>query len=129
MQSKVYIFFNLLPLRVINQNLMRYKCQVVGDTLYVSHGRRISEEGAPISALDLTSWNWTTLRPGGTPPPYPLIYNSSWAFQNRIYIFGGMVLSRDTKSHHLSNQLYYYDISTNRWERPSLSGILEINFP
>ena len=104
--------------------------QVVEDTLYVFHGRRISEEGAPISALDLTSWNWTTLRPGGTPPPYPLLYSSSWAFLNRIYIFGGMVISKAQNSNHLSNQLFVYDVSTNRWEWPTstgtvVSGILE----
>ena len=104
---------------------MGNQCQVIEDTLYVFHGRRTSEEQAPISALDLTSWNWTSLRPGGNPPPNCLIYFSSWAFENRIYIFGGMVLSKELESHDLSNQLFYYDVSTNRWQWPSVSGILK----
>ena len=105
---------------------MRNNCQVIGDILVVFHGRRRSEEHAPISVLDLTSWNWTTLRPEGIPPHYPLIYFSSWAYQERMYIFGGMALSKDYKDHHLRNDLVCYDTYTNRWEWPSVSGILKV---
>ena len=105
---------------------MRNQCQVIGDILFVFHGRRTREEHAPISVLDLTSWNWTTLRPRGIPPHYPLIYFSSWAYQDRMYIFGGMALSKDFNDHHLKNDLIYYDTSTNRWEWPFVSGILKM---
>ena len=106
--------------------------QVIEDTLYVFHGRRKSEDHAPISALDLTSGNWTTLSPGGIPPPYPLIFFSSWAYKKGIYIFGGMVLSKhlhgDYDSDRLSNEFFYYNVSSNRWEWPSVSGIWKILF-
>ena len=105
---------------------MRSNCQVIGDILFVFHGRRTREELAPISVLDLTSWNWTTLRPRGIPPHYPLIYFSSWAYQDRMYIFGGMALSKDFNGHHLRNDLFYYDTSTTRWEWPFVSGILKM---
>ena len=98
--------------------------QVIGDILYVFHGRREREEHAPISTLDLISWNWTTLRPEGIPPPYPLVYFSSWIYQEKIYIFGGMALSKDYERQHLRNDFLYYDISTNRWEWPAVSGAI-----
>ena len=102
---------------------MRNNCQVIGDILVVFHGRRRSEEHAPISVLDLTSWNWTSLNPEGIPPHYCLIEFSSWAYQDRMYIFGGFVLCRAFKHHNLRNDLICYDASNNRWEWPSVSVI------
>ena len=123
---------SLFPVTLILSNHqweLKNQCQVIEDTLYVFHGRRRREEYPHISALDLTSWNWTNLMPEGIPPPYPLIYFSSWAYKNRMYIFGGQVLYKDSDDQwtndFLSNELFYYDISSNRWEWPSMSGIFK----
>ena len=125
------------------------QCQVIGDTLYVLHGGNPGDSmvGVPISALDLNSWNWTTLRPEGTPPQYSFNMFSTWVYQDqgqgRIYAFGGdhhsdyhdIVADYDERRYPAtvqldrrdgyvtSNQLFFYDVSANRWEWPdSVSG-------
>ena len=113
--------------------------QVIDDTLYVMHGKpEKNEDNAAISALDLNSYEWKSLHPEGIPPPYPATGMSSWVYNERLYIFGGEHkggISQENRQRYPSwiqfqhrpfndsNQLFFYDVSTNRWVWPtSVSG-------
>ena len=96
-----------------------------------------------IWCLDLKSWLWTKLQPGGS-PPLKCDKTAVWAFRDKVFLFGGFgpppdsstieragskfVFCEDLSSstsyytRGWSNQLVCYNTSTNRWEWPQCSG-------
>ena len=105
---------------------------IVGDQMYTV--KVIYDNDGPtaiIKVLDLTTWVWTRLKPEGY-PPLPCHNSSSWVHDSRIYIFGGYWKSSNVQTIHypsgiqvkelkqgckLTNQLFFYDTTTNRFER------------
>ena len=113
---------------------MYLPAQVIEDALYVVHGEpEKNEDNAAISALDLNSYEWRTLRPEGIPPVYPVSGMSSWVYNDRLYIFGGehgSGIGEEDRQRYPSwiqfqrpfnhtNQLFYYHIPSNRWVWPT----------
>ena len=104
------------------------------------HGKpEQNEDNAAISALDLNSYHWKTLNPEGISPKYPFTGMSSWVYKGRIYIFGGnhdKFTEEERRRYpswmkvdrwNLSNQLFFYDISTDKWAWPaSVTGDLPL---
>ena len=69
-----------------------------------------------IHSLDLHSWIWEKLIPGGTVPSVATEGIRSWVFNGKIYVLGGNDLSQ------MSIQLACYNIATSSWEWPKQSG-------
>jgi len=97
--------------------------------------------------LDLLTWTWTRLQPGGE-PPLRCDKTACWSYGDKVYLFGGFgppppSISKLEKQGSLyefkedpstvvgygsyvrgwSNQLVAYNRTTNRWEWPVTSGL------
>ena len=71
-----------------------------------------------LHALNLESWRWSKLSPRGTPPP-GCIYASTWLHGGKVYFFGGATSNNPPVC---TNQLFCYDVPSNRWEWPHVGG-------
>jgi len=95
-----------------------------------------------IWSLDLLTWVWTKLNPGGE-PPLKCDKTACWTYKDKVYVFGGFgpppSTSQMDKKCSLyeftedpstnvgyirgwSNQLVCYNTSTNKWEWPVTMG-------
>ena len=95
---------------------------VVDDTMFVlvPHGASPDEY---LYSLDLNTWTWTKLAPGGTPPTSSRIRTSSWVHNGRIYVLGGEVVEELIPAHVIrrrpvppSEQLLCYNPEENSWK-------------
>ena len=95
------------------------EAQVIEDKMFVSYLHR---DNIVLHFLDLQTWIWTRLTPGGTPPSPHIFGNTSWAHKGKIYSFGCVGPTRDSP-----NQLVCYNISTNSWEWPDTGGDIPLS--
>ena len=89
-----------------------------------------------VHVLDLKSWNWTRITPKGIPPLKGTYASSSWAYQGKMYCFGGhrtaqevdpsvypsYMKTAEDRTMQMSNQFICYNPSTNSWEWPNIKG-------
>ena len=91
------------------------EAQVLEDKMFVPYLHR--GNNIVIHFLDLQTWIWTRLTPGGTQPSSHIFGNTSWAHNGKIYSFGCGGPTGESP-----NQLVCYNISTNSWEWPDTGG-------
>ena len=92
--------------------------QVINDTMYV-----LGASPGPMHCLDLNSWTWKRLTPGGNPPTDYTWNVASWAYKDKIFCFGGTYSSDDDdEDEEPSNQLFCYNTTRNTWEWPEQKG-------
>ena len=124
---------------------------IIGDQLFVACGHtgigNLAEEDLILQVsntrvtdtlykLDLNQWTWSKLEPGGI-KPLKSFRMASWVSGGRLFLFGGRGEGKigghtypdSLKTHRdnifvISNQLAYYDSTTNNWYWPSTCGII-----
>ena len=90
---------------------------VIEDTMYVLGGYVLDQNSTLVHSLDLNTWEWTKLTPGGS----RFILDSSrkctsWAYKGDVYLLGVVVEWPE------SLELFCYNISANYWERITPEG-------
>ena len=105
------------------------KCVVIDEQLY---------QYISVFTLDLQSWTWSKVEPGGSQPMsmIPLVMgNASWEYDGKIYCFGAFsprerFKSEEIQPSYMTYTLSYdgsahvicYNIASNQWEWPQLWG-------
>ncbi len=96
---------------------------VLGDTVYVFGGRRVSSQTmtSDLWALDLHSRQWTFLQEAAaSPTPPPRYFHSTCARGDRqLVLFGGMT-SESTLS--ALNDVWVFDVRAGRWTCQAAGG-------
>ena len=94
--------------------MMDGKMFVVGGFAYPE---RVRSENC-IYALDLVTWVWERLSPSGNAPQWIGLEGGcilkSWSYKGKIFVFGAGEINQ--------RQLICYNLSTNDWEYPIISG-------
>ena len=87
--------------------------EVIHDAMFV-----LGAFPGPVHSLDLNSWTWTRISPGGDPPEGYTWNMTSWVYRDKIFCFGGEHSYRDEQT----NQLICYNTNSNTWEWPDQGG-------